>query len=242
MRSIIRINLAVLLLSLVSLAATPTVVQKSAVAATTTGTSVSTASVTTHTGNSLAVACGSQLQTATYTASDGTNTFTPVGAANTSSAAEGSLRWFVAQNITGVTHAITCTEASNNFREIFFYEISGASTSAAVDVPTSGGTSGTTGTSATPSFTLPATNFANDLLLFTVACGNSCSADAGADAGNSQSDANGDESETYSKTATGTYTGQFTQTNGAFVIVGVALTDGGGAGGSSAVPKRGEVF
>lgn len=219
-----------LALSLSSLcwAATPTVVQKTATASTSTGTTVNSSSLTTHTGNSVVIFCGENTTTGTLSASDGTNAYTAVGSATTTQSTEGQLRAFVAKNIAGVTHALTCTSTnSTNFHNIFVYELSGASTTAPVDVPTSSQTGGASGSSsATPSFTLPATTFANDLLLFASSCGNTCSAGSGVDSGNSQSDANGDESETYSKTATGTYTGSFSQTAGSYIVVGVAITDG----------------
>lgn len=220
-------------------AATPTVVQKK-VANTGSGSSVSTASMTTTTGNTVAVACIGAGTTNTMTVSDGTNTYTAQASGATTLAAEGQARWYVAKNITGVTHAITCTPGGSPggpwFISIFAYEINGASTTAPVDVPTSAQSGGNTGTSAAPSFTMPATTFANDLLLFVSACGNTCSAGSGVDAGNSQSDANGDESETYSKTATGTYTGSFSQTSGSFIVSGTAITDGNGGGGATCTP------
>jgi hypothetical protein len=229
--------LGLLLLSSFCWPATPTVVQKAATTAV--ATSVSTASLTTHTGNAVAVACGVANTSQTFTVSDGTNTYTPVGSANTTQTSEGSMRWFVAQNITGVTHTISCSSATSVFHNIFVYELSGASTSAAVDVPISSATSGASGTSsAAPSFTLPTTTFANDLLLFAASCGNICSAGAGADVGNSQSDGSGDESETFAKTATGTYSGAFSQTASTFIVIGVAITDGGGAAAPTGFNKR----
>ena len=208
---------------------TPTVSQKTAKACTVGGTTCASASITSTTGHAMAVQCQFATTSATLSVSDGTNTYTAVGSANTSATAPGSMRWFVAKNITGVSHVITCSSTvSVGFAWIAVYEIAGASTTAPVDVPTSAQASGTTGTSATPSFTLPTTTFANDLLLFAATCGNTCAADVSAT--NAQSDANGDESETYAKSATGTYTGTFTQTSGTFGVVGVAITDGGGGG------------
>lgn len=208
-------------------ASTPTVTLK-AVAAATGVTVVNTASQTTTTGQTNVAICFSNSTSTTLSASDGTNTFTAVGTTNTTLTGEGSGRVFVAKNITGVAHAISCNSTVSGFVSIFFYECAGASTTSPVDVPTT--TSGANGTSATPSFTLPTTTFANDILIFGSSCANTCSAGSGVDSGNSQSDGNGDESETYSKTATGTYTGAFAQTSGTFIVVGVAITDGNSGG------------
>lgn len=224
------------LCAVAAFASTPTVIQKAAKNCTAT-TTCATASLTTTTGHANLVGCGSSSTTSTLSASDGgTNSYVAVGTANTTQTSEGSMRWFVAKNITGVAHTVSCTSTNSGTVEIFFYETSGADTVTPVDVPST--TSGAPGTSATPSFTLPATTFAHDLLLFASTCGASCSADVAADAGNSQSDGAGDESETYSKSATGTYTGQFSQTSSTYIVVGVAITDRVAGGGSASAASK----
>lgn len=223
----------VLALCAIGWASTPTVSQKTIHACAGSVSTCATASLTSVTGHAMAVSCESGSTSTTLSITDGTNTYTAVGTANTTQAANGSMRFFVAKNITGVSHVITCNSTvSSNFISVAVYELAGASTTSPVDVPST--TTGASGaSSATPSFTLPTTTFNNDLLIFSSTCANTCAADAAADAGTSQNDGNGDESETYAKTSTGTYTGQFTQTAGAFIVVGVAITDGNGGGGAT---------
>lgn len=191
--------------------------------------------MTTTTGHTVAVACQNGTVAATFTVSDGTNTYTAVGSGTTTLTGEGASRWFVAKNITGVTHVITCTitSATSTFSSIYVYDIAGASATTPVDVPSSGTAGGATGTSATPSYTLPITTNNNDLLLFAFSCGNTCAAGTGTT--NTISDANGDLSEAYSKTSIGTYTGSATQTSGSFIAIGVAISDGLGGGGAATI-------
>jgi outer membrane protein assembly factor BamB len=229
-----------------SFAATPTVVQKNVNSVPSGATNLGKAfTAATTAGNTILASCSAPTTTATLSVSDTINTYTAVGSAPTTQATAGSLQWFVAKNTTSIPNStnITCTQtgaAGGMF--IFIYEIAGGSTTAPVDVPTVAQASGAAITSsATPSFTLPATTVAHDLLIFASSCANTCSADASADAGTSQNDTIGDTAETYAKSATGTYTGLFNQTAGAAIVVGVAITDGvggGGGGGGATVNKR----
>ena len=127
--------LVLLLFCSMALASTPTKVQMTTAHGA--SSTLSTGSLTTTTGNSVYVACGFNSTSGTLSASDGTNTYTGVGSGTTSQATEGQGRWFVAKNITGVTHVITCTctTCSVSFSTMFVYELSGASTSSPVDVP-----------------------------------------------------------------------------------------------------------
>lgn len=223
----------IFVLSCSAWAATPTVAQVNTTVHCASSSTCASNSLTTTTGHTVAVACQNGSQAATFSVSDATNTYTAVGTGTTNTAAEGASEWFVAKNITGVAHVITCTitGAVSTFTSIYVYDIAGASATTPVDVPSSATAGGTSGTSATPSFTLPVTTNSNDLLLFAFSCGNTCAAGTGTT--NTISDANGDLSEAYSKSATGTYTGSATQTSGAFIAIGVAISDGAGGGGGS---------
>ena len=206
----------VLLLSAGCWASTPTVTQKAVVFANTV-TAVSTPSETTITGRTEIAFCTSE-STGTLSASDGTNTYTPVGISNTVSAGiPGSARAFIAKNITGVTGPISCSNTGTaGVMIIFWYEAAGASTTAPLDVPITSGASGITGSSSTPSWTLPTTTFANDLLLFNAICIATCSPGSGS--ANSQSDGDGTLSGLTTTTASLIFGVGYSNTTGTAVI------------------------
>jgi hypothetical protein len=230
------LTIFVLLICVAGFAATPTVVGTPTFTNCASATTCASGSVTSTTGNTMVVGCMNGTVAATFSAADGTNTYTAVGSGTSTQTSEGAMRWFIAKNITGVTHVLTCTITSgvSAFSGTIVYQIAGASTTTPLDVPntsTAGGIGGTS--SATPSFTLPATTNSKDLLIFAASCSNTCTAGTGAL--NTASDANGDLSETYAKSATGTYTGAFAQTAGAFLVIGVAISDGLGGGGAAII-------